>query len=165
MNDTCQAFTKIANKKAEHFRNCNVSEDISWPDAKSVFDNTVSSVSSAQTSESQTSSKASRHSSILSLSAKQAAAEVVATQEVIKIMNAQHQQEEEIQRLEVEDQILKAEREAEEMEIEAENVKKRAQFISESADRKMNLEGKRKVLERLEELKRHNAAQARLQVY
>lgn len=76
----------------------------------------------------------------------------------IKIMNAQYQQEEEIQRLEVEGQILKAEREAEEKEIEAESAKKRSQSISESADRKMKLEEKRKELERLEELKRHNAA-------
>lgn len=120
MNDTCQAFTKIAIKKAEHFHSDNVSEDIAWPDAKSVFDSTVSSVSSTQTSESKTSSKASRQSSILLLSAKQAAAKVAATQEVIKIMNAEHQQEEEIQRLEVEDQILKAEREAEERKIEGE---------------------------------------------
>lgn len=112
MNDTCQAFTSIANKKTQHFCSGEDSEDISWPDAKSVFDSTVSSVSSAQTSKSKTSSKVSRHSSILSIDAKQAAAEDAATQEVIKIMNAQHQQKEEIERLEVEDQILKAEREA-----------------------------------------------------
>ncbi len=85
MNDTCQAFTRIANKKAQHFLSGDDSEDISWPDAKSEFDSTVSSVSSAQTANSRASSKASRHSSILSLKAKQAAAEVVATQEVIKI--------------------------------------------------------------------------------
>lgn len=165
MNDTCQAFTRIANKKAQHFLSGDDSEDISWPDAKSVFDSTVSSVSSAQTANSRASSKASRHSSILSLKAKQAAAEVVATQEVIKITNVQLQQKEEIQRLEVEDQILKAEREAKEREIEAESAKKRAQFIAESADRKMKLEGKRREVERLEELKGHVAAQARLQVY
>lgn len=165
MNDTCQAFTRIANKKAECFCTGNDAEDISWPDAKSVFDSSVSSISSTQTRNSKTPSKASRYSSILSLSAKQAAAEVAATQEVIKIMNAQHQQEEEIQRLEVEDQILKAEREAEEKEIEAESAKKRAQFLSESADRKFKMEGKRKEVERLVELKKHNAAQARLQVY
>ena len=82
MNDTCQAFTRIANIKVQHFRSGYVSEDVSWPDAKSVFDSTVSSVSSAQTAMSKDSSKASRHSSILSLNAKQAAAEVVATQEV-----------------------------------------------------------------------------------
>lgn len=143
MNDTCQAFTRIANTNVQRFRNGDDSEIISWPDAKSVFDSTVSSVSSAQTAKSKASSKVSRHSSILSLNAKQAAAEVAATQEVMKITNAQHQQKEEIQRLEVEDQILKAEREAKEREIEAESAKKRVQFIAESADRKMKLEGKR----------------------
>ncbi|KAG1929293.1 hypothetical protein F2P79_023066 [Pimephales promelas] len=165
MNDTCQAFTRIANTNVQHFRSGDDSEFISWPDAKSVFDSTVSSVSSVQTAKSKASSKVSRHSSILSLNAKQAAAEVVATQEVIKITNAQRQQKEEIQRLEVEDQILKAEREAKEREIEAESAKKRAQFIAESADRKIKLEGKRREVERLEELKGHVAAQARLQVY
>lgn len=165
MNDTCQAFTRIANTNVQRFRNGDDSEIISWPDAKSVFDSTVSSVSSAQTAKSKASSKVSRHSSILSLNAKQAAAEVAATQEVMKITNAQHQQKEEIQRLEVEDQILKAEREAKEREIEAESAKKRVQFIAESADRKMKLEGKRREVERLEELKGHVAAQARLQVY
>lgn len=165
MNDTCQAFTRTANTNVQRFRNGDDSEIISWPDAKSVFDSTVSSVSSAQTAKSKASSKVSRHSSILSLNAKQAAAEVAATQEVMKITNAQHQQKEEIQRLEVEDQILKAEREAKEREIEAESAKKRVQFIAESADRKMKLEGKRREVEQLEELKGHVAAQARLQVY
>lgn len=101
MNDTCLAFTTIANKKAEQFRLGNPAEDISWPDARSVFDISVSSICSSQTSKSETSSKPSKHSSILSLSAKQAAAEVAATTEVIKIMNAQHQQEEEVKRLKV----------------------------------------------------------------
>lgn len=41
-----------------------------------------------------------------------AAAEVAATQEVIKIMKTQHQYEEEIQKLEAEDKRLMAEREA-----------------------------------------------------
>ncbi|XP_077360981.1 uncharacterized protein LOC144006149 [Festucalex cinctus] len=147
MNDTCQAFTKIANLKAQHFINGVDSQDIAWPDSKSVFDSTVSSISSLKTTKSKASSKASTHSSVLSLNAKQAEAEVMATQEVLKIMNAQHQQREEIERL------------------EAENAKKRAHFIAESADRKMNLEKKRREIERLEELKGHVAAQARLKVY
>lgn len=44
-------------------------------------------------------------------------------------------------------------------------LKKRAQFIAESADRKLKLEEKKREVERLEELKGHVAAQARLQVY
>jgi len=95
----------------------------------------------------------------------EAAAEVAATQEVIKIMKTQHQHEEEIRKLEAEDKRLTAEREAQERETEAENARKRAQFISESTVRKIKLEEKKKEVERLEELKRHNAAQARLQVY
>lgn len=142
MSDTCQAFTRIANLKAQHFCIGNDSEDIYWPDAKSVFDSTVTSVFSAQTSKSKTSSKMTRHSSILSMNAKQP--QVAATQELIKIMNAQHQQNEDIHKFEVQDQIFKAERETKEKEIEAESTRKRAQFIAESADRKMKLEEKRR---------------------
>lgn len=148
-----------------------------------MFDNTESSVSSVKTSESKTSSKVSKQSSNLSLHVKQTAAEVAATQEVIKMMNAQLQQEEEIQRLEMEEQMLTAEVKGIEAEstikraqiegesarkraqIEAESARRRAQSISESAAKRMKLEGKRKEVERLEELIRHNAAQARLQVY
>ena len=65
----------------------------------------------------------------------------------------------------MEEQILKAEREAKEREIEADSARKRAQFITESADRKMKLEKKRREVEWLEELKGHVAAQARLQIY
>ncbi len=52
-----------------------------------------------------------------------------------------------------------------EREIEVENARKRAQFISEGTIRKIRLKERKKEVERLEELKRHNAAQARLQVY
>ena len=164
MNDTCQALTRIATENARHFLSGDDLDLISWPSAESVFDSTESSVS-AKSRTSKTSSKGSNQSSNLSLNAKLAAAEVAATQEVIKIMDAQHQQEQEIQRLEVEYEMLEAEREAQEKEVEADNARKRAQLISESAARRIKLEGKRKEVERLEELKKHNAAQARLQVY
>ncbi|XP_057677992.1 uncharacterized protein LOC130907200 [Corythoichthys intestinalis] len=154
INDTCQALTKTANLNAQQYRSGD-DKDILWPDSKSVFDSTVSSIYSATTSKSKTSSKSSSHSSILSLNVKQAEAEVVATQEVLKIINAQHQQREEIERLELEDQIVAAE-------IEAENAKKKAKF---SASRKFKLEQKRREIKRQEELKGHVAAQARFQVY
>ncbi len=95
----------------------------------------------------------------------EAAAEVAATQEVIQIMKTQHQYEEEIRKLEAEDERLTAEREVQEREIEAENARKRAQFISEGTIRKIRLKEKKKEVERLEALKRHNASQARLHVY
>ncbi|RXN31349.1 hypothetical protein ROHU_017013 [Labeo rohita] len=164
-NDTCLAITSTANEKAQRFLNGDP-ENIPWPDSDSVFEATVSSIISATSSKSKSVSKMSSQSSHDSLQKRQeAAAEVAATQEVIKIMKTQHQYEEEIRKLEAEDKRLMAEREAQEREIEAENARKRAQFISESNVRKMKLEQKKKQVERLEELKRHNAAQARLQVY
>ncbi len=164
-NDTCLAITNTANEKAQRFLNGD-SENIPWPDSDSVFEATVSSIISATSSKSKSVSKMSSQSSRHSLQKRQeAAAEVAATQEVIKIMKTQHQYEEEIRKLEAEDERLTAEREAQEREIEAENARKRAQFVSESTIRKIRLEEKKKEVERLEELKRHNAAQARLQVY
>ncbi|KAG1925572.1 hypothetical protein F2P79_025451 [Pimephales promelas] len=164
-NDTCLAITSIANEKSQSFLNGDPKE-IPWPDSDSVFEATVSSVISATSSKSRSVSKLSSRSYSDSLQRRQeAAAEVAATQEVIKIMKTQHQHEEEIRKLEAEDKRLTAEREAEERETEAENARKRAQFISESTVRKIKLEEKKKEVERLEELKRHNAAQARLQVY
>lgn len=61
----------------------------------------------------------------------------------------------------MEDKIIKAKWERD---IEAESAIKRAQFLLESVNRRMNLEEKRKEVERLAELKKHYAAQARLQV-
>ena len=115
INDTCNALTVTANKRAQQYLSGNEdSEVVPWPEAESVFDNTVSSASSLKPScKSNTSSSLSRYNKL------QAAAEVAATQEVLKIMKEQHQREEEIRKLEVEEQMLTAKREAEEKEIEA----------------------------------------------
>ncbi len=164
-NDTCLAITSTANEKAQRFLNGDP-ENIPWPDSDSVFEATVSSIISTTSSKSKSVSKMSSQSSHDSLQKRQeAAAEVAATQEVIKIMKTQHQYEEEIRKLEAEDERLTVEREVQEREIEAENARKRAQFISEGTIRKIRLKEKKKEVERLEELKRQNAAQARLQVY
>lgn len=152
MNDTCQALSKTANKKAQQFLKDSGSEISSWPDNESVFETTTSNVSFSS------STKRSKQSSHASQEARQAAAEAAATKEVLKIMKEQSEQEEEIQRLEREDEILTAEN-------EAENAKKRALFIAESADRKTKLEEKKREVKRLEELKKLNAAKAKLKVY
>ena len=57
------------------------------------------------------------------------------------------------------------EREAEEKEREAEDARKQTQFISESAAIRTELERKKREVERLEEIKKHNAAQARLNIF
>lgn len=164
-NDTCLAITTAANKKAQCFLN-GEAENSPWPDSDSVFEATVSSIISATSNMSRSVSKLFSQTSHDSLQKRQeAAAEVAATQEVLKIMKTQHQYEEEIKILEAEDERITAEREALEREMDAEKARRKAQFISESTTRKIRLEEKKKEVERLEELKRHNAAQARLQVY
>ncbi|XP_065109942.1 uncharacterized protein [Paramisgurnus dabryanus] len=80
-------------------------------------------------------------------------------------MKSQHQCEEEIRELEAEEKKVIAEREVQEKAMEVETAKQRVLFVAESTERKRKLEEKRKEVERLEELKKYNAAQARLQVY
>lgn len=121
-NDTCLSITNIANEKAQRFLNEDP-DNIPWPESDSVFEATVSSIISATSSREISVSKS--QFSHDSLQRKQdAAAEVAATQEVIKIMKTQHQYEEEIRKLEAEDQWLTAEREAQEKEREAEKQEK-----------------------------------------
>ncbi len=87
----------------------------------------IQSIISTTSSKSKTISKISSQSSHDSLQKiQEAAAEVAASQEVIKIMKTQHQYEEEIRKLEAEDERLTSEREAQEREIEADNARKRA---------------------------------------
>ncbi|XP_054868580.1 uncharacterized protein LOC129349422 [Amphiprion ocellaris] len=146
--DVCWAISETARAKAK----CLLEENgdpnsILWPDSESVFESSTSSASSRITYKSKSVSKRSQHSSITLRQKQEAAAEVAATEEVIKIMKTQHQCEEEIRELEVED------------------AKKRAQFLTESTTIKTKLEEKRKEVELLKELQKHNAAQARLKVY
>ncbi len=121
---TCLAITSTANEKSQCFLNGD-SENIPWPDSDSVFQATVSSIIFATSSKSRSVSKMSSQSSNDYLQKRQeAAADVAATQEVIKIMKTQHQYEEEIRKREAEDERLTDEREAQEREIEAENARK-----------------------------------------
>nr|XP_054604914.1 uncharacterized protein LOC107372912 [Nothobranchius furzeri] len=147
--DVCCAVSEAARAKAKCLLEENGDPDsIPWPDSESVFESSTSSISSRITFKSKSISEMSRQSSLVSLQQRQeAAAEVAATEEVIKIMKTQHQCEEEIRELEVED------------------AKKRAQFLTESTTIKTKLEEKRKEVELLKELQKHNAAQARLKVY
>lgn len=82
-------------------------------------------------------SEGSRQSQALQFTKLQAAAEAAAKLEVLNIIKEQHKQEKEIQRLELEDEMLAAE-------IEAENSRKRAWLIAESATRKIQLEERKK---------------------
>ncbi|XP_039902265.1 uncharacterized protein LOC120742861 [Simochromis diagramma] len=147
--DVCMAISETARAKAR----CLLEEDgdpnsIPWPDSESVYDSSSSSASSRITYKSRSVSGMSKQSSLVTLQQRQeAAADVAATEEVIKIMKTQHQCEEEIRELEVED------------------ARKRAQFLTESTSIKTRLDEKRKEVELLRELQKRNVAQARLKVY
>jgi len=147
--DVCCAVSDTARTKAQCLLEENGDPDsIPWPDSESVFESSSSSTSSGITFKSKSMAGMSHQSSVVSLQQRQeAAAEVAATEEVIKIMKTQHQCEEEIRKLEVED------------------AKKRAQFLTESTTIKTKLEEKKKEVELLKELQKRNAAQGRLKVY
>lgn len=146
--DVCCAISHAAKAKAQCLLEQNGNpEEIPWPDSESVFERSSGSVSSGITCKSKVMSNVSKRSSLGTQQRQEAAAEVAASEEVIKIMKTQHQREKEIRELEVED------------------ARKRAQFLTESTTIKTKLEEKRKEVELLKEMKKHNAAQARLKVY
>ncbi|XP_023815989.1 uncharacterized protein LOC111948234 [Oryzias latipes] len=146
--DMCHTISHTAKAKAQCLLEQDGNpEDIPWPDSESVFHSSSSSTSSSMSYKSKVMSDMSKRSSSDTVQRQLAAAEVAASEEVIKIMKTQHQREEEIRELEVED------------------AKKRAQFLTESATIKNRLEEKRKEVELLKEMQKHNAAQARLRVY
>ncbi|XP_052445763.1 uncharacterized protein LOC127987458 [Carassius gibelio] len=111
----------------------------------------------------------SRGSSFSSAKKQEAAAEIAATEATLEILQQQEHELEELQRLEAEDKRRIAEQEAEELkrrlEREEEEARLRVKIEAENAARRKALEDKRRELERLETLKRLNAARARMQVY
>ncbi|KAK7884949.1 hypothetical protein WMY93_028072 [Mugilogobius chulae] len=139
--DTCDAVSQkiIAqareNLAAEKQEKEAPERSVHYSDAGSAF-NSTSSQSSKHSSSNHTSSKHSSHSSKMSVKRQEAAAELAATEATLKIMEE-----------------MESERKALEI-LEAEN-----------AEKQKALEQKRRELERLETVKRMNAAKARLKVY
>lgn len=145
-------------------------EDLMWPDAPSVFATTISSgIKSVKggISVCTTQSEAKR---------KEAAAEYAATRAVLQIMLEQDQHQERLISLETENRSivaaeeanalnrrLQAEREDAERKVKEASLLKKQQ--EEYATRQKAVEHVKRELERLEELKRLNAAKARLQGY
>lgn len=145
-----------------------------WPDAPSVFATTAcSSLKSVTRADSV-------HTTQSAAKRQEAAAEYAATQAVLRIMAEQDEQQERLLALETENRLivatqeadavnrrLQAEREETERKIQKEKheaalVKKQQE---ENAARQKSLDDLKRELQRLEELKRLNAAKARLQVY
>ncbi|XP_067332746.1 uncharacterized protein [Channa argus] len=140
--DTCDAVSK---RLLDYAWNClemregSHKEQIHWTDTGSVFSSVVSQRSRATSKGSRSINKlsiSSTHSSLSSANKQEAAAELAATQATLKIL----------EEIECEKQALEI-------------------LETEDAARKRTLEEKRRQIERLETVKRMNAARARLQVY
>ncbi|KAG1940147.1 hypothetical protein F2P79_016875 [Pimephales promelas] len=173
--DRCASITRIVIQNAQSQIQGN-EEEIIWPDASSVFVSSTSSVSF----QSNNSKSNSIHSSVSSSKRQEAAAEYAHTQAVLKIMVEQESHQAELQRLEAEDKLIVADQEAaastrrlqrekEEIERKIEKERQEAALLKrqheENAARRRSVENLKRELERLEELKRFNAAKAKLQVY
>ncbi len=173
--DRCASITRnvIQNAQSQFQGN---KEEIIWPDASSVFASSTSSVSF----QSNNSKSKSIHSAVSSSKIQEAAAEYAHTQAVLKIMGEQESHQAELQRLEAEDKLIVADqetaastrrlqREREEIERKIEKERQEAALLKrqheENAARKRSVENLKRELQRLEELKRLNAAKAKLLVY
>lgn len=146
--------------------------ELHWKDSNSLCMSELSHKSSlnyqpsSASSQSQSNSKVnSRRSSVSSVKRQEAAAEVAANQAALEVMVKQERQLEELQRLEDEDKKRTAEQEAEAVKRSLEEARLRVKLEVENAARRRTLEDKRRELERLEVLKKLNAAKARMQVY
>lgn len=171
--DRCASITRIVIQNAQSQMQ-GKEEEIIWPDASSVFASSTSSVSF------QSNNSKSIHSAVSSSKRQEAAAEYAHTQAVLKIMSEQESHQAELQRLEAEDKLIVADQEAaastrrlqrekEEIERKIEKERQEAALLKrqheENAARKRSVENLKRELERLEELKKLNAAKAKLQVY
>ncbi|XP_030606244.1 uncharacterized protein LOC115794743 [Archocentrus centrarchus] len=140
-------------------------EEQGWPEAGSVFD------SSSYNSGSVTSILigTSEHSSRSSVKRQDAAAEIAASQAVLKVLQDQEREQVEIECLEAEFKRKIAEQEAaavkRRLQREEEEAKFKAQLEEEHAMLQRTLEEKRRRIQHLEAVKNLTAAQARMQVY
>lgn len=150
-------------------------EEQDWPEAGSLFQ-TVSNKSSSFN----TTKNSNEHSHRSSIKRQEAAAEAAASQAVLKILEEQETEQQEIERLEaevrkkaVEQETLirqkRLERETEEirlrMQREADEAKFKAQQEAEYAALQRTLDEKKRKVLHLEKVKDLKAAQAKMQVY
>ncbi|XP_076869830.1 uncharacterized protein LOC143521148 [Brachyhypopomus gauderio] len=144
--DTCIALSEFIIQRAKGQLKGHTSDEEEkepWPDVGSVLDSTCS-LSRPMSYKSKCSST---HSSIDSVKRKEAAAEAAASQEVLTVLAEQEKEVAELHRL------------------ETESTQRLAQFESENLARQQAIQEKCRKLERLEELKKLNAARARVKIY
>ncbi|KAM7380993.1 hypothetical protein PAMP_004254 [Pampus punctatissimus] len=139
--DTCVSLSDHIILRAERQLSGHSEEEEPWPDYGSVLNSTSSRSRSHQSKYSFASS------SILSVKRNEAIAEAAAAQEVLAVLDEQDKETTELQRLEAEDK------------------ERLAQFESEKLARQQAIQERRRKLDRLEEVKKLNAARARAKVY
>ncbi|XP_028316746.1 uncharacterized protein LOC114471941 [Gouania willdenowi] len=143
--DLCMSLSAFIVKRARSQVKGHTSDEQeeAWPDLGSIL-NSTGSLSMPPSHRSQCGSN---HSSIQSIKRNEAAAEAAASQEVLAVLEEQDKEAAEIQKL------------------EAEEKQRLVQFEFENLTRQQAIQDKRRKLERLEEVKKLNAARARVKVY
>lgn len=141
--DTCVSLSAFMIKRAnEQLKGHTSDQSIEpWPDVVSILDSASSSLRSPSHK------CGSVHSSIQSLKRKEAEAEAAASKEVLAVLDEQEKEVTELQRLEIEEK------------------QRLAQFEAESLARQQVIQEKHRKLARLEEMKKLNAAKARVKIY
>ncbi|XP_054865646.1 uncharacterized protein LOC129348710 [Amphiprion ocellaris] len=172
--DLCVEISGFIVNRATNRLDGKEEEEVDWPDAGSLFQ------TSSKSGSFNTTKSMSEHSSRSSVKHQEAAAEAAASRAVLKVLQEQEREQQEIQRLEAEVRKRAAEqealakqrrleREAEEirlrMQREADEAKLKAQQDEEFAALQKTLEEKKRKVQHLEKVKDLKAAQARMQVY
>ncbi|RXN12344.1 inner centromere -like protein [Labeo rohita] len=143
--DACISLSGFIVRRAQRQREAHAADEEKepWPDVGSILDSTGSLLRPV----SHQSKCSSTHSSVHSVKRNEAVAEAAASQEVLAVLEEQEREASELQKLEVESK------------------QRLAQFEFEDLARQQAMQDKRRKLERLEEVKKLNAARARVKVY
>ncbi|XP_073766183.1 uncharacterized protein isoform X2 [Danio rerio] len=163
--DHCEAVTKKMEVLVKHYFEGNKEMESGWSDIELSEEVSVGTRISRTSTSSQSKSRSSKFSSLSAAKKQEAAAEVAANEATLEVLKEQDRQFKELQKLEAEDKKRIAEQEADDLKRREEEAKVKAQHEVENAARRKLLEDKRRELERLETVKKLNAAKARMQIY
>ena len=172
--DTCVSLSEFILQKAtgQLKGHSSAGEEEEWPDFGSILDST----DSMSKPPSHNSKCGSTHSSSNTFKRNEAAAEAAASQEVLSVLDEQERETRELLRLQAEEKQRLAQFESEKLAMEAESLAKQKAMEAEVLVRQQAMEAetlarqqaineRQRRIERLEEVKKLNAAQARVRVY
>ncbi|KAK0142599.1 hypothetical protein N1851_019473 [Merluccius polli] len=152
--DTCVSLSEFIVHKATRQLQGHYSEEEEWPDFGSILNST----GSLSNSQSRHLKCGSTHSSSNTLKRDEAAAEAAASKEVLSVLDEQEGETRELLRLQAEEKQRQAQ-------FDSEKLARQQAMEAETLARQQAIKERQRKIERLEEVKKLNAAQARVRVY